>query len=719
MSHPAAPHATTRPRRWPVLVALLLLLGWLGVSAVGGPTFGRISEVSSNDATTFLPASAEATKVQQRLTDFLGSDTIPAVVVADRGGKPLTPADLAWLKQAPAAVEAALPGVEQASPAIPSKDGQAAQMFVPLPTSADTSEQVASLDDALQKGRPAGLSVHVTGPAGLSADLTKAFGGIDGILLGVALAAVFVILVAVYRSPLLPVLVLFTAMCALCGAILVNFWLAKAGVITLNGQVQGILFILVIGAATDYCLLLVSRHRDELHRHATAREALFTAWRGVLEPVLASGGTVAAGLLCLLFSDLNSNKALGPVAAIGIAFAVLAALTLLPALLLLLGRVAFWPRAPRFDTGWEPRRDGIWARAAALVARRARPLWIGLVVLLALCSLGLLGLRASGIPQSELVLGTSQARDGQHVLAEHFPGGSGSPVEIIAPQSRLDAVAGVLAARDDVSSSAVVSKQSPSGTITLPTPTRGPLAQARPTVVDGDVLVQATLTSAADSQAAEDTVVALRDKLHAVDPSILVGGATATDLDSNTTGERDRAIIIPVVLLVITLILAGLLRAVVAPLVLTATTVLSFAAALGLSSLLFNHVLHLAGADPTVPLYGFVFLVALGVDYNIFLVTRVREEATRHGTREGLRRGLVVTGGVITSAGVVLAATFAALGVIPLVFLLQLAVIVALGVLMDTLLVRALLVPALLHQLDRRFWWPSALSRPVPRRAAD
>lgn len=713
MSEPAPSTAPRRAvgRRWPgLLAAVALVLAWLAVAGLGGPVFGRISEVSSNDQTTFLPASSESTQVSKRLPEFLGSDAIPAVVVASREGA-LTPTDLAWLKALPARVAEQVPGAQQGSPAIPSEDGRAAQMFVPLPTEGEIADQVESLRTVLESGRPDGLTVQVTGPAGLTADLTAAFGGIDGILLAVALAAVFVILVVVYRSPLLPLLVLWTAVSALCGAILVNFWLAKAGWLTLNGQVQGILFILVIGAATDYCLLLVSRFRDELHRHASSRDALKAAWRGVLEPVLASGGTVAAGLLCLLASDLNSNKALGPVAAIGIAFSVLGALTLLPALLALVGRAAFWPRAPRHDPAWAPSERGIWARIADLVARRARTLWVAMTVLLLACSLGLLGLRASGVAQSDLVLGASEARDGQKVLAEHFPGGSGSPVQVIVPQDRLEAVASALAADGRISSTSVVSKDSPSGTIPLPKPDRGPFAQAEPSVSKGDVLVQATLQQAADSLEAEQTVVELREKLHALDPGIVVGGVTATDLDTNTTGERDRAVILPLVLLVITVILALLLRSLLAPLLLTLTTVVSFAAALGISSLVFNHLLDLPGSDPTVPLYGFVFLVALGVDYNIFLVTRVREEALAHGTREGLRRGLVVTGGVITSAGVVLAATFAALGVIPLVFLLQLAVIVALGVLMDTLLVRALLVPAIIHDLGPRFWWPSALSR--------
>ena len=699
----------TRPNPRAPLAAIAKILAWPAVGSLGGPLFGRISEVSSNDATTFLPTSADSTQVQKALPGFLGGTQIPAVVVAERPSG-LTPADMVWLQALPAKVTT-LPGVTQASPAIPSADKQAAQMFVPLPTDRDVADEVTALRGVLDQGRPDGLDVHVAGPAGFTAELSAAFAGIDGVLLLVALAAVFVILIAVYRSPLLPILVLFSAMSALCGAILLVFWLAKADILTLNGQVQGILFILVIGAATDYCLLLVSRFRDELHRHENPRTALWTAWRGTLEPVIASGGTVATGLLCLLFSDLSSNKALGPVGAIGIVFAVLAALTLLPALLALFGRAAFWPRAPHHDPSCLPGERRIWARAAAIVSRQHRRLWIGLVALLALACIPLVGFKADGVPQSDLVLGSSQSRDGQAALVRHFPGGSGSPAEIVVPQASLGAATAVLTGHDGVSSVSVVSKDSPSGTIPLPTPKAGPFATARPTVSNGQVLLQATLTDAADSRAAEETVIALRDDLRAVDAKILVGGSTATDLDTNVTGQHDRSVIIPIVLVVITLILAGLLRAVVAPLVLTATTLLSFGAALGLSSLIFDHLLGFEGADPTVPLYGFVFLVALGVDYNIFLVTRVREEALKHGTRQGLRRGLVVTGGVITSAGIVLAATFAALGVIPLMFMAQLAIIVALGVLMDTLLVRALLVPAIIHDLNGRFWWPSALSR--------
>jgi RND superfamily putative drug exporter len=497
------------------------------------------------------------------------------------------------------------------------------------------------------------------------------------------------------------------------------WWLAKAGVVLLSGQTQGILFILVIGASTDYSLLYVARYREALGRCRTRWEATRTALRGSFEPILASGGTVIAGLLCLLLSDLNSNKALGPVAAIGIVFAMAASLTLLPSLLLWAGRAAFWPRRPRFDPAGRPADAvekpgrGAWARWSGLVARRPRAIWVvtGLV-LLAACA-GVLQLRADGVPSSDLVLGQSEARDGQAALGVHFPDGSGSPAYVVAPADRYNELASTLLADDGVESVSVLAADSPSGTARVTEDgvqafgAPGTPAPA-PTVVDSQVMLQATLADAADSAAAEQTVRGLRDRLGG---EVLVGGVTATAIDSNDASIHDRNIIIPVILVVILAILMLLLRSVLAPVLLILTVVLSFGAAMGVSALVFNHLLGFPGADPAVPLYGFVFLVALGIDYNIFLMTRVREEALAHGTRAGILRGLSVTGGVITSAGLVLAATFAALAVLPILFLAQLAFIVAFGVLLDTFVVRSLLVPALACDLGRRIWWPSQLAR--------
>jgi len=699
------------------LIGLLLTLAWIAVAGLGGPYFGRIGEVATNDQSTYLPSSAESTQVQKRLTDFYGSDTIPAVVVAERAGG-LTDEDRVWLAdrsaQLPGEVGTVVGGV---SPALASDDGMAAQMFVPLASASDVKASVAELRAALE-GAPEGLGVYVTGAAGLSADLGNAFGGVDTLLLLVAVLAVFIILVIVYRSPLLPIMVLLAAMSALCAAVLVSFYLAKADVFKINGQVQGILFILVIGAATDYSLLYVSRFREALRENGSAWNATKAAWKGSVAAILASGGTVIAGLLCLLLSDLASNKALGPVAAVGIVFAVLVALTFLPAMLLLAGRIAFWPRrlervadANGQSSVLQQTPKGAWARMSGVIDSRARRVWVVVAIVLAIGCVGLVGLNASGVPTSEFVIGESSARDGQNVLGAHFPAGSGQPVQVIVPEEKLDEAAEVALQNEGVSSASVVSGDSPSGSIPIPTPIGGPFAQATPTVVDGDVLLQLTLADKAYSLQAEETVTELRTTLRTVDPSIIAGGSTALDLDTNLTSTRDRNLIIPVVLVVITVILMMLLRSIVAPLLLMVTTVLSFGTALGVSSLIFNHVLDFPGADPSVPLYGFVFLVALGIDYNIFLMTRVREESPAQGTKNGVLRGLVVTGGVITSAGVVLAATFAVLAVIPILFLVQLAVIVAFGVLLDTLVVRALFVPALVHDVGDRVWWPSKLAR--------
>ncbi len=704
--------ASKTSRRWVrPLVGLLITVVWIAVAGIGGPYFGRISEVAVNDQASYLPSTAESTQVQKRLTEFLGGDSIPAVVVAERASG-LSNEDLAWLatrySTLPGEVDAITGGV---SPAIPSVDQMAAQMFVPLSTQGEIKDAVAELKAALD-GPPDGLQIYVTGAAGLSADLSNSFAGVDGILLLVAVLAVFVILVVVYRSPLLPVMVLLAAMSALCAAVLANYYLAKAGLFKINGQVQGILFILVIGAATDYSLLYVSRFREALRDHESVWAATKAAWKGSFAAILASGGTVIAGLLCLLLSDLASNKALGPVAGLGIVLAVLAALTFLPAMLVLVGRVAFWPRHIRYGSRHaEDELKGVWTRIAGTVRRRARLMWIVVGIVLAIGCVGLIGLQAGGVPASDLVMGESSARDGQNVLAAHFPGGSGQPVQAIVPQERLAEAAALALENVGVSSASVVSADSPSGSIPIPAPTEGPMAHATPTVVDGEVMLQLTLTDKADSTAARDTVSSLRAALHALDPSVTVGGSTALDLDTDLTSTRDRNLIIPVVLAVITVILMVLLRSIVAPLLLMVTTVLSFGTALGVSSLIFNHLLDFPGADPAVPLYGFVFLVALGIDYNIFLMTRVREESLVRGTKEGVLRGLVVTGGVITSAGIVLAATFAALSVIPILFLVQLAIIVAFGVLLDALVVRALLVPALVYDAGDRVWWPSKMGR--------
>ena len=701
--------STKQPKRiLRILLPAVLILAWLAGAAIGGPYFGKIDEVSSNDNATYLPESAEATQVRDRLDEFLDADTIPAVIVIT-GDTELSEEDLTATQQVVDDIGTLDEVHSGVSPPIPSEDGLAVQVFVPMDAGADIPTTVDEIRTIMADDLPGNLTAHVTGPAGFSADLLEGFAGIDGLLLGVALSAVLLILLFVYRSLLLPIVVLSTSLFALCVALLTVWWLAKIDLLVLTGQTQGILFILVIGAATDYALLYTARYREELRRNKDRGAATRAAVKGSVEPILASGGTVIAGLLCLLLSDLGSNKSLGPVAAIGIVFAMASALSLLPSLLFAMGRVAYWPRRPRY----EPERGddiavntGAYAKIGTWIERRPRVVWIACTLLLVIGAAFITQLRADGVPQSEFVLGTSDARDGQEALADHFAAGSGTPVYLIASEADYPAVVDVLVADDGVASVSITA-DTPSGSIPIGddgAPAAPPGMEGSPTIVDGDVLLQATLSDATDSDAAADTVRSLRAEL---DTTALIGGTTAIDVDTNDTAAADRDLIIPVVLVVILLILMALLRSILAPVLLIATTVLSFGTAMGVSALVFNELFAFPGADPSVPLYGFIFLVALGIDYNIFLMTRVREESLHHGTREGIHRGLAVTGGVITSAGIVLAATFAALAVIPILFLVQLAFIVAFGVLLDTFLVRTLLVPALGFDIGRPIWWPS------------
>ncbi|MFD6178767.1 MULTISPECIES: MMPL family transporter [unclassified Isoptericola] len=742
-------------------LAILAAIGvWLAIGAIGGQAQGQLSGVQTNDAAAFLPASAESTQASELAREFTDSETLPALVVAETSdGSALTNDQLAAVQAfADAIPDAPLEGTSGDEPrtvgdvsvaepvVVPSEDGQAALVVVSLDAaqaSEDVGEDESSVSelavDALRTLATAGtadgglagtgLDAWVTGPAGFVADLVSAFGAIDTVLLLVALGAVLVILALVYRSPVLPFVVILTAVLALCLAGLVVYELAANDVLTLNGQSQGILSILVVGASVDYALLLVARYREELRTTVSPYTAMRRAVRASVEPIAASAGTVIVGLLCLLLSDLSSNRSLGPVAAIGIAAAFLSAMTLLPAMLLVGGRRArwvFWPKVPHAvgrhsassdastdvvvptpvpddDTHVDVAGHGVWSRVAGFVGRHDRAVWVVTAVVLAAGAAFVPTLDAEGTGDSEVFLTQVDSVDGEAALTRHFEGVSAQPATVVAPEEDARAVVDAAEATDGVAAATVVTDQ--------PATAPGAPAQGDPLVVDGRVRVDVTTEAPSDSQAAVETVSALRTAVHDVSPEALVGGAAAERLDTQVAGERDLRTIVPVVLAVILVILVLLLRSVLAAVLLMAANVLSFGFALGVAALMFNHVFDFPGADPAVPLYAFCFLVALGVDYSIFLMTRVREESLRVGTRRGVLRGLAVTGSVITSAGVVLAATFAALGVIPLLFLAQLAFIVAFGVLVDTLVVRSLLVPALVHDVGDRVWWPARLGR--------
>ena len=688
-----------RRARW--LVPLVLLLVWLGVGGTLGPYAGKLGEVATNDQAAFLPRSAESTRVLEARAAFDQSETVPAIVVWTADGARFTEARQAQATRAVAAL-AGKPGVVgRPSPALLSDDREALQAVVQLKP--DLGDELPTVLDEVREAARAvpGTTAQIAGPAASQADLSDAFAGIDGLLLGVALGAVLLILLLVYRSVLLPFLIILGSVFALGLACAVVYALAERDAVRVDGQVQGILSILVIGAATDYALLLAARFREELAVRGDRFGAAVAAARRSFGAITASAATVALGLLALLASDLTNNRALGPVGAIGIGCAVLATLTFLPASLALLGRTAYWPSRPKppEESG---EGTGVWRRVARTVNGRPRRTWAVTALVLAVFAAFSPSLSSKGVPLDEIFVNDAPSVAAQTTLGAHFPGGSGNPAVIIADAGRTAEVTAAARSTDGVASAGAVSASGRPGA-------------GKPLVVDGRVRIDATLTAAADSDAAKDTVERLRTRVHAVSGAdALVGGYTAQQYDTQQTAARDRTVIVPIVLAVILLILMLLLRSLLVPVLLVATVGLNFLATLGVSALVFQHLLGFSGTDASVPLYGFVFLVALGVDYNIFLMSRVREEALVHGNRQGVLRGLTTTGGVITSAGVVLAATFAALMVIPLAFLVQIAFIVAFGVLLDTLVVRSLLVPALMIDIGPRAWWPSALARRNP-----
>lgn len=717
---------STRPWARPRLLAAAVVAIWLALAAIGGPLVGRLAEVQKNDNASFVPASAESTTVASFVEQASDSQDLPYLIVLE-AAEPIT----AQQQARAAALAAELPklplaglgpgrtvgeflGSPTAGP-IPSQDGKALLIVLNLDSekSDDTMNSSTPMYETALEVRSAladqlagsGMTGYLAGPGGLLADFVTAFEGIDGVLLGVALSVVLIILLVVYRSPILPFAVLISAIFGLALAALAVFPLAKAGVIDLSGQSQGIMFILVVGAATDYALLLVSRYREALHDTDSAAHALGRAWRGSVEPILASGATVILGLLCLMLSDLGNTAGLGPVGALGIAGAMAASLTFLPAVLVLIGRRAFWPVVPKIDhhhLADAVQQRGLWGRVARLVGTHPRRTWVLTAAGLVACAAFLPTFKADGISSSELFLTETPSVSGSEALARHFPAGSGSPVQVVVPAEHAQAVVTALAAEDGVED-----------------PYVGLAPGAASVPVDGKVLVQATLAVAPDSPAATDVVKRLRADLDAVTPQALVGGSTAVSLDVLDATERDLRVIIPAILIVIFVVLALLLRSLAAPLLLVIANVVSFATTIGVAAVVFNHVLDFPGSDPATPLYGFVFLVALGIDYSIFLMTRVREESAHRGTRPGVLVGLAATGGVITSAGIVLAATFSSLAVLPLLFLVQIGFIVAFGVLLDTLIVRSLLVPALAYDIGPRIWWPSRLARAEGQRAPD
>ncbi|CAN2202318.1 actII, transport protein [Candidatus Nanopelagicaceae bacterium] len=712
--HLAVSSSTMNKSRKPFAISLLVVIIWFAITGVFGPLFGKLTSVQENNNSSFLPKGAEATKAQDAIGAFTAGETFnfPTLILFE--GKADVATFAAINQKLSTAGDLTLAGTEAKISdyimdgaqitAFPSEDGKAILGNVPLDGNSISKllpndepvlpavvealrEYVAPIADEL------GVETYVTGPGGLLGDLFGAFGTLDSTLLLTTLGVVALILIFVYRSPVLWIIPLLSAMFALTTAGGIVYLLAKNDIIDVDGQSQGILSVLVIGAATDYALLLIARYREELHLHENRFDAMKAAYKGVWEPILASGSTVSISLLILLFSQLTNTAGLGPIGAIGIVCAMITILTLLPALLLVFGRWIFWPRRPLFD-GDDHVMSGTWSKVAQTIGRNHRKAWVITGTVLLALAFTSTTLKADGIGTVDTFTGNPESVVGQKLLLKHFPGGEGDPTQVVVSANKLDEVALALSTAPGVTNVA---------------PMMDPMNPSALKIVDGKAILNLTLDKAPDSVEAGNDIPKIRQIAHAKDPSSLVGGTSAVYFDVRTANNQDNRTIIPIILIVITIILGLLLRSILSAIVLLGTVVLSYFATLGVCALVFNHVFGFAGGDNSFPLFAFIFLVALGIDYNIFLMTRVREESMKLGTREGVIKGVTVTGAVITSAGIVLAATFAVLGLLPLVPLAELGFAVGFGVLLDTIIVRSILVPALVHEIGPKIWWPSKL----------
>ena len=680
-----------RRGKWAVFAAVLLLFG-----GVAGAFAGEFEGAQKNETSSFLPGGAESVRALEAIKRYPGGEVAPAVIVYQRDGG-LTPRDRRTIATDLATLNRDRPPlVLPVGAPVFSPRGDAAIVVQPVraPDSGDShafQSAAQEIRDRVSRER-GGLSVKMTGGAGFSLDAIKVFNDINGTLLVATAAIVLVLLIVIYRSPVFWAIPFFTVLLAEGASRGFGYLIADAGV-TVNGQAGGILPVLVFGAGTDYALLLVSRYREELRRHEDRHAAMRVALRAAGPAIFASGLTVIAALLTLSLAEVNGTAGLGPIGAMGVGVAMVAMLTMLPALLTICGRRAFWSpfvdTIPRVGQVGTDETRGFWRRVGDRTARHPRRVWLGGTAVLAVLALNVLTVN-TGLTSSTAFRGEVESVEGQKLLAASFPAGASAPLDVIVPDpSRARAVRTALAAQRDL-----VAQVGP--------PQRGPPG-AR---------LSATLRADPYSTRALDAVPRLRRVVRAAGgPGVLVGGPTGQEHDLRTAATRDNRVIIPLALVVVFVILALLLRALYAPLLLVLSVIASFAAALGTGIFFFNHVFDFPGVDPSLPLLCFVFLVALGIDYNIFLMARVREETLRHGTREGTLRGLAVTGAVITGAGMVLAGTFATLAVLPLVFLTEIGFIIAFGVLLDTFVVRSVIVPALALDLGPAIWWPSRLAR--------
>jgi putative drug exporter of the RND superfamily len=782
--------AAGRRAKW-IVFAVWLVAIFIAAGPANLP--GKFEDAENNEATSYLPGSAESTAALEATDELQGGELAPAVIVYRRESG-LSAADRRTIVEDVEAMSGGerFPGVvadgasktgNGAKPVpgqpkgyepfvgpVASPDGKAAIVTAYIEAEGE-GERIVDPVKAWREDigdPPPGLQAKVTGGAGFSADAIEVFEGINGTLLLAAVSLVIFLLIVIYRSPMFFFIPLAAVLFAETLSRSIGYGVSELGV-TINGQSSSIMSVLVLGAGTDYALLLVSRYREELHHEADKHVAMRTALASAGPAIFASAATVIAALLCLLLAKVNGTSGLGPIAAIGIACAALAMLTLLPALLTIFGRRAFWPFVPHtpetapsaeqaseraqrrivngsalgaivrivlasllvlvllplvllnwllhrlsgrripslivgpldraFFTPYEIRRHrlehaadathGAWARIGERVARGPQRVMLGSIAVLLVFCAGF-AFFSTELTSEDSYTHEVESVEGQHLLSESFDSGTTAltdivvknPADVAATRRAVDAVDGVASVSGPVN-------EGPPGT-----------------------LLQGTLEIEPYSTEAFDLVEPMREAAHGVAASTLIGGPTAIEFDVRDAAGRDSLVIPPIVLVVILLILIALLRAVTAPLILVGTVILSFLAALGVGYFVFDVIFGYPGSDPSLPLFAFVFLVALGVDYNIFLISRAREETVSHGSRQGILRALAVTGAVITSAGIVLAGTFSVLAVLPLTFLTELGFVVAFGVLLDTFLVRSILVPAIALTVGDDFWWPSHLSRP-------
>lgn len=771
LAFPAGPRA-----KWVVFFAWLLIV--VATIATGLPE--KFTDAEKNESTSFLPGDAESTKSLEITEELNDGEKAPTVIVYRRADgltdadKQAIAADVAALNTITAQYDNTSPfgnpqGPSAGTPFQLSEDGTTALIGNQITGTGESEDIIDPIEDYRDEVTrdENGLVVKVTGPAGISADAIKVFENINGTLVAAALGLVIFLLIIIYRSPVFWFFPILAVVFAEIAARALGYGLTEVGV-TVNGQSSSILSVLVIGAGTDYALLLVARYREELHQHQDKHEAMAIALRRAGPAIVASGATVAAALLSLTLAKVNGTAGLGPIGAMGVVIAVISMLTFLPAVLVIVGRRRFWPFVPYGPEGpqtpdhtpmrvpglagvvdrlgpavtafvligaliavlsmsapvlivvvvlalifrlagpWLDRKaftpverrfsadregvdetHGAWRRVAERVAAHPVRVAIGSTAVLVVFTLGLLNFD-DGLTQGNSFRGEVESIAGQELIAESFPSGQSAPTDIVVPAGTD--VSAVVAAASQVDGVASVPPQ--------------PVAEG-----DGYVQLAAFLSLDPYSTAAFDVIPELRDTVRSVAPGALVGGSTAVEADLRDASAYDNRLIVPVALVIVFIILVLLLRALVAPLVLIATVVLSFFAALGVGAVVFDVVFGFPGSDPGLPLFCFIFLVALGVDYNIFLMTRAREETFRFGTRRGMVRAVAVTGGVITAAGIVLAGTFSVLAVLPLVFLTQIGFVVAFGVLLDTFLVRSVLVPSLVQLIGPQVWWPSSLGR--------